>query len=99
MPWPTAKPAGSTESSPCRSLTACAQEGRVWLTCDQRTIPDLLRQWAAEQRPHAGVVFGDRHTVPPNDAGAVAAALVRLVFEIANADTTNLIRHLRNAGE
>ncbi|HOC00951.1 MAG TPA: hypothetical protein PKM43_19650 [Verrucomicrobiota bacterium] len=57
----------------------------------------MLRQWAAEQRPHAGVVFGDRHTVPSNDAGAVAAALAQLAAEIGDADTTNLIRHLRRA--
>ena len=79
-------------------LAACAEEGRAWLTYDQRTIPDLLRQWAAEQRSHAGVAFGDRHTVPPNETGAVAAALAQLVAEIADADTTNLIRYLRRAG-
>lgn len=78
-------------------LAACHEEGRVWLTYDQQTVPDMLRQWAADHRPHTGVVFGDRNTVPPNRAKAVAAAVARLVAEIGEADTTNLIRYLRRA--
>ena len=76
-------------------LAACQAEGRVWLTYDQQTVPDLLRQWAAEERPHAGVIFGDRNTVPPNHPGAVAAALASLAAELAGTDTTNLVRYLR----
>jgi hypothetical protein len=78
-------------------LAGCWEEGRVWLTYDQQTIPDLLRQWGAEERPHAGVFFGDRNTVPPNDVRAVAAAVARLVAEIGEGDTTNLVRYLRPA--
>ena len=78
-------------------LAACHEDGRVWLTYDQQTVPDLLREWAAEQRPHGGVVFADRNTVPPNDAKAVAMAVVQLVAEIGKTDTTNLIRYLRRA--
>jgi hypothetical protein len=78
-------------------LAARYEEGRVWLTYDQQTVPELLRQWAAEDRPHAGVVFGNRNTVPPNEARAVAAAFTKLLAEIGEADTTNLVRHLRRA--
>src|SRR5688500_6259991 len=53
-------------------LAACHQERRALVTFDQRTIPDLLRQWAAEDRPHSGVIFGDQNTVKPNRPGAVA---------------------------
>ncbi len=62
------------ETPAVRVVGACLPKRRR-----RQAIPDLLRQWAAKQRPHAGVVFGDRHTVPPNDTGAVAAALARLV--------------------
>ena len=47
-------------------LALCHEEGRTFVTFDLRTIPDLLRQWAAEDRPHSGVIFGDANTVPPN---------------------------------
>ena len=78
-------------------LGACFEEHRVWLTYDQQTVPDLLCQWAAEERPHAGVFFGDRDSVPPNDVGAVTKAVANLVCEIGERDTTNLVRFLRSA--
>jgi hypothetical protein len=76
-------------------LAACHRERRVFVTFDQRTIPDLLRSWAAEQRPHSGIIFGDENSVRPNHPGAVAAALSQLAGEIGGADTTNLVRFLR----
>jgi hypothetical protein len=76
-------------------LTTCHSEQRVFVTFDLRTIPDLLRFWAAEQRPHSGLIFGDENTVRPNNPGAVAGAIARLAGEIGDADTTNLIRFLR----
>jgi hypothetical protein len=78
-------------------LAVCHQERRVFVTFDQRTIPDLLRSWAAEQRPHSGVIFGDENTVKPGHPGAVAGAIARLAREIGGTDTTNLIRFLRPA--
>jgi hypothetical protein len=76
-------------------LTACHEEQRLFVTFDQRTIPDLLRLWAAEDRPHSGLLFGDENTVKPNNPATVAAALAALAREIGSADTTNLIRFLR----
>ena len=78
-------------------LAACHRERRTFVTFDQRTIPGLLRSWAAEQRPHSGVIFGDENTVKPSQPGAVAEALARLAREIGGADTTNLVRYLRAA--
>jgi len=78
-------------------LTECHRQRRLFVTFDQRTIPDLLRSWAAEQRAHSGVVFGDENTVKPSHPGAVAGAIGRLAREIGNSDTTNLIRFLRPA--
>ena len=78
-------------------LAICQAEGRAWLTYDQRTIPDLLRLWAAEQCPHAGVFFADRNSIAPNNVGALTAALAALIREIGDADTTDMVRYLRPA--
>lgn len=78
-------------------LTACRAEKRVFLTCDLATIPDLLRRWMAEDRPHSGLVFADENTVRPNAPAEVALAVVALAKEIGPVDTTNLVRYLRPA--
>ena len=44
-------------------LAACYDDQRVFLTYDMATIPDLLRRWMAEDRPHSGVVFADNNTM------------------------------------
>ncbi len=45
-------------------LTLASQEGRVLATQDIRDFPAILREWAAEQRSHAGVilVYGIDHS-------------------------------------
>ena len=78
-------------------LAACHTERRVFVTFDQATIPDLLRQWAAEERDHSGVVFADENTVAPALPAAVAAAVAALAEEIGDADTRNMVRFLRPA--
>ncbi len=78
-------------------LVACFEEGRTLVTYDQRSIPGLLRCWAAEERPHAGVIIGDSNTVPANDPGAIARALSALIEETAGADLTDVILYLRPA--
>jgi hypothetical protein len=60
-----------------------------------RTIPTLLRRWADEQKPHAGIIFRDSKTVPPNRPGAVAEALRRLIEELSGSDMTTVVRYLR----
>jgi hypothetical protein len=78
-------------------LQACFEENRVLVTYDQRTIPALLRLWAAEEKPHAGVIFGDPQSVPANRPGAVAAALAKLVPETG--EMTNVVRYLRRESD
>ncbi|HEY9171194.1 MAG TPA: DUF5615 family PIN-like protein [Verrucomicrobiae bacterium] len=78
-------------------LAACYEEKRVFLTYDQATIADLLRQWAAEERPNSGVVFADENTVKPNIPADVAEAVAELAGEIGSSDTKNLVRYLRPA--
>jgi hypothetical protein len=78
-------------------LAACHAEKRVLVTYDMATIPDLLRHWMVEDRPHSGVVFADENTVRPNAPGEVAAAIASLAKDLGDADTTNLVRYLRPA--
>jgi hypothetical protein len=78
-------------------LAACFEDGRILVTYDQRTIPGLLRRWAAEERSHAGVIFGDHDSVPPSDPGAVAEALSTIIVEVSETDMTNGVRYLRRA--
>jgi len=75
-------------------LAACHTEKQMLLTYDLATIPDLLRRWMAEDRPHSGVIFADEHTLKPNAPAALAAAIADLAREIGSRDTTNLIHHL-----
>jgi len=78
-------------------LRACFEEDRVLVTYDQRTIPRLLRLWAEEERPHAGVVFGDQQSVPANQPGVVAAALAKLLAQLD--EMTNVVRYLRRESD
>ena len=76
-------------------LAMCHSQKRVLVTYDLRTIPNLLRMWATEQRSHSGIIFGDEQSIKPSQPGVVAGALARIVKELGNAETTNLIRFLR----
>lgn len=78
-------------------LSACHEERRAFVTFDQRTIPGLLRHWAAEGRDHSGVVFADENTVRPNSPAQMAAALSALADEIGNASMVNMVRFLLSA--
>ncbi|MGZ8939214.1 MAG: DUF5615 family PIN-like protein [Limisphaerales bacterium] len=75
-------------------LTACHEEGRTFVTFDLRTIPDLLREWAAEDRPHSGLIFVDDKTFRPNSP-AFASALAALASEYRSTGMSNVVRFLR----
>ena len=79
-------------------LVACVEEARVWVTYDLATVPDLLRRCAEEERDHAGVFLVDDATIPPENVGALAAALGQVIDEIGEADTKNVVRFLRRHG-
>ncbi len=59
-------------------LAATAEAGYALVTYDLRTIPPLLRVWAAKGLSHHGVVFIDERTCRPQDFSAVADALIRI---------------------
>jgi hypothetical protein len=75
-------------------LARCHEESRMFLTYDMATIPDLLRQWAAQGWPHSGVIFADRNTVPPNSPGLVSAAVARVARDIGDRPTASLVLFL-----
>ena len=85
---------GFLRSSDEDILSACHEEQRTLVTFDLRTIPDLLRQLAAEDRLHSGVIFADEKTVRPN---STASAIAALALEYRSTGMLNTVRFLRPA--
>lgn len=79
--------------------SACLQEafaqGLTLVTYDRRTIPPLLKRWAEEARPHAGVIFVDEKTISPADIGGLVKALGVLAKQAASWDWTDRVVFLR----
>lgn len=71
------------------ALRAAAEDGFTFVTFDLRTIPRLLRDWAAAGIDHAGVLFCDDKTISPNDVGRLVRQLGRVYAEAGNEDWTN----------
>ena len=76
-------------------LEACTVEKRIFVTYDLKTVPELLTRCAEEEWDHAGVFLADEGTVPPDDIGSLAAAISKLIAEVGETDTTNLVRFIR----
>jgi predicted nuclease of predicted toxin-antitoxin system len=75
-------------------LTHAAEEGRVIVTFDRRTVPSLLARWAAGGRSHAGVVLIDEKTIRQDDRRGLIRALQAFVAEHADEDWRNQVRYL-----
>jgi hypothetical protein len=79
--------------------SVCLEEafvhGLTLVTYDRRTIPPLLKRWAEEVRPHAGVFFVDEKTISPADIGGLVKALAMLVRQTRTWDWANRIVFLR----
>ncbi len=80
-------------------LAQAHEQGLTLVTYDMKTISPLLVRWGERGVPHAGVVFGDTRTIPTNDFGGIARALVRLWQEQGDLDWTNHIAYLNRAPE
>ena len=76
-------------------LSEARRDGLTFVSCDQRTLPPLLKQWAEEGVEHAGVVFVDHKTIAPQEIGGLVAALCELWKSERPADWTNRIVFLR----
>ncbi len=59
-------------------LTAAREAALTLVTYDLRTIPPLLRQWGDIGLSHAGVIFIDHRSIPPNQFGSLVKALIWL---------------------
>jgi predicted nuclease of predicted toxin-antitoxin system len=70
-------------------------DGRMLVTFDLRTIPRLIRVWAAEGRSHAGVILVDDKTIRPNDIGGLIRALLDVVNRYGNDAWTNRVIYLQ----
>ena len=80
-----------------RILEAAFGEGRVLVTYDIRIAPEILNVWAAQGRPHAGVVFVNARTISQGDYGGLIRALRALAEERGDEDWQDQIAHLRPA--
>lgn len=65
------------------------------VTYDRRTIPPLLKRWAEEAHPHAGVIFVDEKTISPADIRGLVKALGTLAREAHSWNWTNQVVFLR----
>lgn len=74
-----------------RCMAEAARQELTLLTYDRRTIPPLLKRWAEEGRPHAGVVFVDEKTIAPADVGGLVRAIVELARLTRRWDWTDRI--------
>jgi hypothetical protein len=90
---------GRFMGSPDETLLAEACEQRLTLvTYDQSTIAPLLKTWGEQDVHHAGVVFIDGRTIPPNDIGGIARALSVLWRKEKNADWQDRVVYLTRGG-
>lgn len=80
-------------------LAKAREQGLTLVTYDLKTIPSLLVRWGERGVPHAGVVFGDEHTIQTRDIGGIARALVHIWEEQGDLDWTNRVAYLARARE
>jgi hypothetical protein len=78
-------------------LEKAATQGLTLVTYNRRTIPTLLKAWAQEDRSHAGLIFVDEKTLPPDNNGGMVRALLNLFAETGHWDWTNRVCFLRRA--
>jgi len=76
-------------------LLEAAKQGLTLVTYDRRTIPPVLKAWAEEGRPHAGVIFVDEKTISPANIGGLVRALIHLSKETGKCDWTDRVYFLR----
>jgi hypothetical protein len=76
-------------------LAAAAEEKRVLVSYDSKTLPPLAKDWVERGLHHAGVILIDDHTFRQNDIGGIVRALRRLVAEQGNDDWNDRMEYLR----
>jgi hypothetical protein len=76
-------------------LAEATRQKLTLVTCDLRTIPLLLKNWAAQGRTHGGVIFVSRRSFTPGDIGGLARALASLVRDLGTLDWADRAAFLR----
>ncbi len=71
----------------------------TFVTYDLKTVPPLLKSWAQDTRPHAGVIFVDEKTIVPSDIGGLVRALSVLIEQCGKEDWNNRILFLQSGAE
>lgn len=80
-------------------ILRAAREARFTLvTCDQRTVPDLLVRWSLTEESHAGVIFVNRRTLVQDDVSGLSKALIAFWDAQNRLDWNNRIGYPRRAG-
>jgi len=64
------------------------------ITFDLRTIMPIVRDWAEEGRPHAGVVFIDDKSIAGDDFGSLVRAVLRAWSLLRESDFTDGVMFL-----
>ena len=70
-------------------LRAATEDGLTLVTFDLRTIPTLMRDWAAAGEAHAGILLVDQRSVRPDDFGGLVRALEAFCHKQSARDWTN----------
>lgn len=90
--WEHGKFLGQDDSA---CLLRAAAQRLTLVTYDRHTIPPLLKLWAEEGRPHAGVIFVDEKTISPSDIGGLVRALSKVYREAGRWNWNNLVVFLQ----
>lgn len=59
-------------------LKAAVSEELTLITYDQKTIPPILSKWGQANINHAGIIFIDYRSIPPNNFGRLVRAIIWL---------------------
>lgn len=76
-------------------LTEAARQKLTLVTCDLRTIPVLLKNWAEQGRIHGSVILVSRRTFTPGNIGGLARALAALLRDFGTRDWEDKVVFLR----
>lgn len=76
-------------------LKAASARQLTLVTYDKKTIPPILSEWGQANIHHAGVVFVDYRSIPPNNLGKIIEAVVWLWDTQNQADWRDRIIYLQ----
>lgn len=87
----TTQAAGNLGRSDEEQLAFATSQKRVIITFDRKDFLSLAQQWAADNRPHAGIVLAK-----PCSLSELLRLLLRLIAQHQNTNLTNQTLWLQN---